>query len=272
MNLPIPVLLDGKKFSEVKIVPATAGIVADTRREVENGALYTALLVWCCGVIETLDGADGSIEDKAEIRRAVRVMPFESAFAVACYGMAETKGDDSIPGDYACPKCGHQVHAQRGEIDGEPFDDTDHLKDLPTPVCSDPEDGIEIILEDPVQIVRRDNNEVVVSVESLILDRPTLGQCIRLHAKYPDDDAKMQFAVYADSLRSVNGTGVNSAWKGAYGELVFNKMKMRDLEKINDALSEYRIDTRKERVCLKCHNRWEASVDLNGFFGSGLKR
>jgi len=272
MRLPIPVQVDGKVFTDVKVKEANAGVVADTRREAESGAIYSSLLVWCVGVVEEISSEDETITDLSEIKRIVRMMPFESAYALACYGMAETKGDDSIPGVYECPKCKATVRAEKYEEDGEEIDNTDHLKLIEYEVCDRPQDGISISLDKPVEIKRRDNGEVQETIESISMDYPTIGQCIRAHQKTPDDDSKMQFVLYADSVKLVNGQKPNPNWKTSYGDITFSRMSMRDLSKITDALKKYAIDTRVERVCLKCHNRWKADIDLNGFFGSGLKQ
>lgn len=271
MKLPVGVELDGSVYTEAKIKRADALVIAKTTEEASRGSPYTAILEWNVGITESLSGDDGTIEG-ADIRRALRFMPFESSFALACHGMAETKRDDSISGEYACPKCGAIVKAERGETDGIEFDDTDHLYDLDVETLDDPGEGLSVLLAYPVDLKKRDTGEIVETVESFVMDWPTLDQCVRAHQKSPDAEMRMQFSLYGSALRTVNGKPVDGSWKSAFGTRLFEKMDAEDIAALNDEMKRYSINVSRERICMKCKTHWDAPIDLNGFFASGLNK
>jgi len=270
MKLPVPVLADGKVFTDVKIGEASAGTLASARREADAGAEYSALLEWCVGVAREISGDGDTVTDPQEIKRLIKFMPFESVYAVACYGMAETKGDDSIPGEYQCPKCGRIVRLEKSNVDGEEIDDTDHLRTLKYGICSNPESGISLSLSRPIEIPRKDTGEIIETIESIVMDWPTLGQCIRAHQKNPDNESAMMFAVYADAIRLVNGKKIDSSWRASFGDLAFSRMMVRDQAALVASMKKYSIQSKVSRACMKCKTRWDAEVDLRGFFSSGL--
>jgi len=269
MKLPIGVELDGAIYTDAKIRRAESLVIAKTTEEAERGNPYSAILEWNVGITESLSGDAGTIEG-ADIRRALRFMPFESSFALACYGMAETKKDDSISGEYACPKCGSIVKAERGESDGIEFDDTDHLYALDIETLDDPREGIALTLQYPVELKRRDSGDVIETVESLVMDWPTLDQAIRAKQKCPDAEMRMQFALYSSALRSINGKTIDASWKATFGIRLFEKMDADDTAELNDIMKRYSVNVTRERICMKCKTHWDAPIDLNGFFASGL--
>lgn len=272
MRLPIPVQMDGGLLMEAKMKQATAEVLAAARREAEAGEYYAAILEWCAGVTQELTGPEGAIvTSKDEIRRATRAMPFVSAWAVACFGMAETKGSDAIPGSYKCPKCGKVIEVGPHEKDGERWDDSDRLSSIEYKCLDDPSVGVQYELTSPVEILRKDTGAVVASIGSISMSYPTLGQCIRAQQAYPDDESMLMFAVYAESLTHVDGKKVEPAWRSSYGKLVFSRMTARDINALSAALNEYSMSVKVERACPKCKNRWEAELDLSGFFASGLE-
>lgn len=271
MRLPVPVEVDGEIYTDAKIGRAESLSIAKTTDEVNRGDMYTAILEWCAGVLEELSGDAGTITG-ADLRRALRAMPFVSAYAIAMYGMAETKKDDTISGTYPCPKCKTPVVAEMKEVDGEIIDDADHLYTLDLATLDTPRDGISIELKYPVTLTKRDSGEVIEEIASLVMDWPTLGQCIRAYQRCPDSDMRMQFLLYADSLRTVNGSDRNRAWREAMGVRLFEKMDAEDMAQISGMMKEYSVNASKERVCVKCHHRWEAPLDFANFFDSGLGR
>lgn len=272
MKLPIPIQADGSLYTDVKVRDAEAITLARTREEADGGDVYGAILEWNAGISAEISGPDVSATEPQEIRRLIRFMPFESAYALACAGMAATKGDDSIQGVYACPKCGREIRCERGERDGDEFDDCDHLNAIDFPMLADPSAGISIELSSPVELKRKDSGEILDTIENLTMEWPTLAMCMKAHKRYPDNDGQMQLALYADAIREANGKTRDGSWKSVMGITVFEHMKLKDLEKITSAMKKYSINVEVERVCMKCKTRWKAPLDLNGFFASGLGR
>lgn len=273
MKLPIPIQADGSLYTDVKLRDAEALTVAKSKELASGGDYYGSVLEWNAGVTAEISGPDGEITDTTEIRRLLRMMPFQSAYALACFGMAQTKGDDSIPGVYACPKCGREIRCERGERDGDEFDECDHLWNLEMPTLNDPSGGISISLSSPVELRKKDaENTLIETVETFTLEWPTLAMCMKAHARYPDNDSQMQLALYADALRDTNGKPHDGSWKTVIGIKLFEQMKMNDNRKIDKELQKYSINMEVERACMKCKTRWKAPLDLNGFFASGLGR
>ena len=92
-----------------------------------------------------------------------------------------------------------------------------------------------------------------------------MDDLIKAFRKYPDDDAKMQFEVYKNSLMSVNGKDVDTKWRNSFGDLVFQKMKFGTINEVTKELSEYSYGS-VECVCMKCKSRWKTKLDLTNFF------
>jgi len=256
-RLPMPSVVDGESYGEARIREASAESVAAVSRDLARGAIYDALLTWCSEVVESFASEGAEVSDKVGVRRITRALPFRSAYALAMMGMAETKGDDEISGRYACPGCGVQVEG------------TERLLELETDYSDNA--IFEVVLDSPVELIDKKTGEVAVAIESVTMRHPTLDDCIRAHKAHPDDDIEMQLAAYAEAIEAVNGQSQGAAWKATFGFVAFKKMKLRDIRKIGDAAGDYGIQTARERVCPKCFRRWEAEMDLNDFFASGLK-
>jgi hypothetical protein len=101
---------------------------------------------------------------------------------------------------------------------------------------------------------------------------PTITDFIRGEQRYPDNETKLMFFAFGCALSSVNNAPVADKDRYKFGDLVFAKMQARTINTISQAVYENSLGNKIERVCLKCHNRWEAPLNLSNFFASGLSQ
>lgn len=260
MKLPIPFDFEGTRIDVFEVKGASAKDIADTGKLYNRGQGYAAIRKWVCSVLQSL----GGIEDSIQIETMVREMPFVSAYAAACFGIAETKGTDSVESSYKCPQCG-TVRTYAKDADD---DMTDHLLDLEITVAQS--DTLSFEFDKPIQITRKDNAETIEEIHSLVMRHPTITDFIRAEQRYPDDDGTLAFFAFGCALVSVNHTDIDDKYRNRFGDLLFAKMPAMTFNKISRAVYENSLGNTIERVCLKCHHRWSAPLNLTNFFSSGL--
>jgi hypothetical protein len=260
MLLPYKFLYDGEEITKFEVKEATAADIADTRKAASKGK-YSAIRRMAQGVLLSLNDK----EEPDFLRNAIQVMPFYSLYNVIAFGMAETTGRDSVPGQYKCPKCGAvRVYEKTDDDDLE-----DHLSDLPQEQAEGL--GCDISLIPPVEIFNADTKDVLERAENISIGWPTVTDFIKGESRYPDDDNRLMFYAYSQSLTKVNGKAVDIAYKSKFGELIFSKMKVKTINTVSDAVSKYSIGSGVERVCMQCYHRWKAPLDMAGFFDFGLQ-
>ena len=251
MILPIAIHCNGDIFTNAEVREATASDIAKVRKIGENGDVYSAFLAWACATCQSID----DVEDENEIKNILKQSPFETVFAIAIWGMAKTKDVDIVEGSYICPNCGTKVD-HTGEF-------ADSIFALGTESTEDY--GVDIKLKNPVEIKNSKTGEIIEKIEHINMRYAIMDDLIKAFRKYPDDDAKMQFEVYKNSLMSVNGKDVDTKWRNSFGDLVFQKMKFGTINEVTKELSEYSYGS-VECVCMKCKSRWKTKLDLTNFF------
>jgi hypothetical protein len=250
-KLPYPFEYDGEIIKEFDVKEAATSALAASQK---NTLPYAAMKSFLTGVLLSLNGND----DQTFIRNALLSIPFESAFTALVYGMAKTKEDDGISGEYACPRCGT---IRRAESD----DETEHVLNFeitPAPLTFD-------FNLDGVQIINKANGTVIESVDAIGMAAPTLDGLIRGERRYPDNPVSTQSFAYAQSITTVNNAPVDNSWKDKYGEVLFNKLSIKKTNEISKELAEYSPFNNIERVCLKCFHRWKTRLDFTNFFDFG---
>jgi hypothetical protein len=269
MKLPVPVELDGRLIWDAELREPTAGDIASARREADQGKAYQAMAEWCAGCVESLDG--GRVSSRQDVRRAARALPFVSAMALAVAAKVEMDGEDGISSVEDCPYCGTRRQAVRVERDGEVEDTRDHIRDLRVRLMPEGAPAsVTYELQSPVEVRRRDNDELVVEVRSVTVRYPTLADCAR--ASSGGDDSRAQIAILAEALESVNGEPASAAWKSSVGRTAFERMKARDVNALSALLRQYGMDPKVGRTCARCGMEWDSEVNLLGFFGSALRQ
>jgi hypothetical protein len=255
MKLPYPFEIDGELVEEFEIKEATTATIAEAQK---HRQAYAAIKAFLQGVLASLNGN----ADAAFLKNAILVMPFESAFAAVIYGMAETRGDDTVVGEYKCPHCG--AIRRYESIDGDD-DLTDRLSRLPidtAPLTFDFDIG-------SVDIVDKLKQSVIETINTITMTAPTLEAFIRGERRFPDSSIFVQNYAYTQTLTAVNGRAVDKPWRDKYGEVLFNKLSIKKVNEITKRLAAFSPFTNIERVCLRCARRWKTTLDLTHFFDYG---
>jgi len=272
MLLPIPIRLDGKVYDVVDIKQPTARDVANARMEVDRGDAHLAMMEWAIGCVREIQTLTGeAISELKDIRRAMRVCPYQSAIIISAYGRVEMTKDDGIESSSKCPKCGRKNIFSQRDIDGEIVDRRDHLKSLGVIYVQNAE-PFDFPLEYPITIIRetkdgRDDLEV----QSITMNWPTLADCSKGYASAKAEPAFAENYTYANALVSVNGEEVSASFKATYGRLIFDKMLASDVMRLSDKMLSVGIESNVTRVCEHCGDSWDEQVNVMGFFASGLR-
>lgn len=256
MTLPIAIHVDGQIYTTAEFKEATAGDIAKVRKVGENGDIYSAFLAWACATCQSID----DVTDENEIKKILRFAPFETVYAVAVWGMAKTRGVDTVEGRYKCPTCGVIV-----DHTGEYADSIFSLE-----VESTEDESAIIDLDQSVEIKNAKTGEVIEKIETLQMKYAILDDLIKAYHRYPDDESKMQFEVYKNSIVAVNDKPADNSWRASYGDLIFQKMKYTTINRIGKVLSKYSFG-QVECACMKCKQRWITKVDLTNFFDSEVE-
>jgi hypothetical protein len=255
MKLPYSFEMDGELVEEFEIKEATTATIADAQKHKQA---YAAIKDFLHGVLASLNG---NAEDTF-LKNALLVIPFESAFTAAIYGMAATRGDDAVVGEYKCPHCG--TIRRYESIDGDD-DIIDRLARLPinaAPLTFDFD-------LDGVDIVDKLHQTVLETIHAVTLTAPTLESFIRGERRYPDNSILVQNYAYTQALVAVNGQAVDKPWRDKYGEVLFNKLKIKQANEITKRLASFSPFVDIERVCLHCARRWRTALDFTNFFDFG---
>lgn len=261
-EIPVPFILNGETIREVQIRPFTGGVIADTKKVLDQGNPFDALAVFITGCLESM----GEVRDRAALRAAVGKMPYKTADYLICQ-IATQDGDDGVEGAYPCPRCDEKVFA---EYNANPDLDTrDHLGIQGLTKSQDPV-TVELILKTPVEIPA-DGDPLTIT--ALTFDLPTLDDCSTAFRRVGrKDEIRLQFAIYLAALRTVNGEAVDAKWKTRYGSMVFEKMSRADLLKLGKDVNRYGIDTAIRKICHSCGKEFTAELNTSSFFGFALRQ
>jgi hypothetical protein len=260
MFLPVSFTYGGEIINQFEVKAALAEDMADTSDLMREGGGYGGIKRWCSGVLKSLN----EHEDKVTLENMIRDMPFVSAYAVAAFGAAKTRGNDSVESSYRCPRCG-EVRVY-GKTDDD--DMTDHLDDFKPVVSAD--NQLSFSFDEPVYILEKKTGAIIEEIRSITIHAPTISDFIRAGQRYPDGKSRLTFFAYGCALEAVNGNPVENRWKNQWGDLVFAKMSGKEFNRISKEIYAQQIGNAIERVCLKCHHRWTEPLNLSNFFASGL--
>lgn len=270
MRLPIPAVgADGSEYNDADIDAPKSGDMADARRDMETANVFQAMITLLTGSVRRIRSDGKTAEERPEIREVVKRMPYRSAEVLAIAAMLKIDPDDRFEGVYECPRC----HTKQIAEETEYADQRDRVSDLEV-TYAESYAPIELELQEPVQAHDKKSGELVIEIDRLTMDHPTLGVCAEAYNKYgARDRTRRQFAFYVDSLRSVNGEEITSKFRGEWGMYLFENLSIvrgGDLERLSEEVRRYGYDTTLEKHCAECGKRWRAPVDTSNFFASGL--
>lgn len=270
MELPIPIITNlGNKFNEVEIIKPKASVIADVKKIADTGEIFQSIKVFLGGCIELISGEENSITVKADIKNMIGMMPYRSA-EVCLYKILVLydPDKDAVEGIYTCPRCGFQLITEFNED----IDTRDYISELNI-MYIDQYTDIELELTEPVNIKDKGKDEILESVESMTLRHPTISDCIIAEKKYGATDAiRMQFAMYSEALKQINGKEVDKKYRNTYGVYIFENIKdaKKDLGELNRQISQYGIDPNLTKVCRNCSKEFKVPINMSNFFVSGL--
>jgi hypothetical protein len=260
MKFPVRFEYDGQSLESFTVREIIADHMASVSNLVNRGLIYTGMRKWATSVLESID----DIEDRTKLENIVKVMPFVDLYAVICFGLVETRGEDSVEASYKCPKCG----TIRTYIKTEDDDMTDHLLEMEYEQVDD--EPLTFHFDKKVSILKP-SGEPILELESIQMRMPNIEDFIRGEQRYPDDTFRLMFFAYGCALQTVDHKEVDQKFRNKFGEMVFSKMSSNQINKVSKRVYRDQIGNNMERVCLKCHHRWEAPLNLSGFFNSGVQ-
>ena len=265
IRLPIPITFDGKTYREASLKSIKASVIADANKVVQRGDTYKAIQIFLTGCLESIE----DVTDRHTISGLVGNMPYKTAWYLAIKAIMADEKDDGVEGMYPCPRCGEKKVCEYDK--DEDLDTRDYLSQLGVHYKEDEDkDGLEFDLEKPVQILDVDKN--VRTIEKLEMAFPTLNHCSRAFGKVGDKDTiRMQFAVYTQALKKVDGEEVDNRFRNSFGIHIFGEMERRDIMKIGDEVDKYGLETEIEKICNKCGKEFKANINTSNFFVSALR-
>lgn len=257
MKLPIPYDHGKSVMTDIEFSRPKAGLIAEVKRIADDADAYSAMVSFIAGSA-TITSEEGDTFSGQEAKAVVRAMPYLDAEWCSIKLLLLTGASDYFEGMSVCPRCGHRKSFD-GEISKLPVLEAEAVQ-LST-----------IELGYPVRIMDEKSGDVAEEISSMSFRPPTLGDCIKA-AQVCDveDQLSLQYAVYAEALRSVNGREVADKWRGEWALQVINRMDPEDLRAVAEATHKYGLVRTIPLRCSKCKRTWDGEVDTSGFFSSGL--
>lgn len=265
MKIPVPFLASGNRLVvTAELDRPKGGVIADAKRVADGGDLYSSILTFLAGTVSQLEGPEGAIEGQANIRQALRSIPYQSSDFLALHALALTGVDDKIETYCRCPRCKKQIQDQGVRLQDleikfyEPHDGETE----PRPV---------VRLQYPVEITNRKTGEILLRVEEVKLRYPCLEDCIvSFRAVGMADQMRLQYRIWLEAIEAVNGEAVDAKWRNEIGVMIFDRMDIVDLKAISASLREYGMAQTVKIRCPSCGKEFEQGVSTADFFAYGL--
>lgn len=278
-RFPIPININGTIYHSCDIEPPTPGIFADTKKVADTGDSFSSILIFLSGCVKSIISEDNEITDRIQIKSALRKLPFRSAEVIALKSIFKMHSDDGIEGMYKCPRCGNRVISQIVEENGEIISDTrDFVSNLDIIYMDEYVESIEVQLKESSCVINMKTNEVMidsntqrlVSMSSIEMRYPTIGDCIEAQTKQGQSDSmRLQYRIYVESITKIDGFEINKQFKEKYGMILFEKIPdLNDIGIISKKVHEYGIDNKVKKLCPECGKEWMAVVNTSNFFVS----
>lgn len=265
LKLPISIKYNNEILDTCSIKGFTAGLLADTKKSLENENPYKAYMVFLAGCIEEI----GNFNEKNDIRNILKTMSYKTAEYLTVKILALDEDDDGIEGIYNCPRCNSKIIAEK--INDE--DTRDFIKDLKINILKE-EENFEIKLKNPIEIKYLQEDDLIQIVESLAFRYPTLTDCINAFNKYgKKNPSRLQFAIYLEALEKVNGQipfGFEK-FKSRFGLQILEDFTKKDLILLGEKVNEYGLNNKVFKICKDCGKEFEVYVNTSNFFVSALR-
>ena len=265
MRLPIPLQYGKSKFTDVELIKPSGETIADTEKIIRQGNIYSAILRFITGSIESLIG-EKTVDNQNEIRTICRNLKYKSAEYIYIQSLLSIfNGEDYVEGVYQCPRCNERVIAEK-TVD---MDTRDKISNLEINYLEE-DDYFEIELTDGLQI--KSKEEILFDIKTIGFRHPTIDDYIQAYAKHTDRDRiRTQYEVFSKCIETVNGNVVDSSFKGTWGVYIFDKYRnIADINNITKEFSKYGYQTKVEKRCMQCGKEWKETLNTSNFFASAL--
>ena len=239
IKLPVPIKSGDTIYTHAEITRPRSKILAQTTKTIRSSSEWHAMLDFIAGCVLRFFNEDGSeVDDKVAIKALVRKMP---AVQTANYVVSQIL----------------------------------ILMD-PVKYMEDYEPEFTIDLSEPVVIVNAKTREELFKVETITMRHPTLGDCINAFQKLgANDEVKLQWQIYVESLTAYNGEPIDTKTKNTYGMFIFNELKdpIADYKAISNNYKKHGLDTSVKRHCKNraCGKVWRTNLNTSNFFVSALQ-
>ena len=274
MKLPIPIFYKDKIYTDCELEePETGAIISTVNSIDKNGDSYTSLIIWLASSIKSISDDTDTIEDKLRIKTLLKFMPYKTAEYLTIQSLLLIHDDDEIEGIYQCPRCGHQTISEKVEEDGIIVHDTvDYVSQLDVGYMEEFARTFVHTMEKSVDLMS--NNVPVETIENVEFYYPCMHHCINAFAKTPPNDkARLQLRIYAESIYKINGNEVDNKWRRNFGLLFLNKIRnlKGDLMEIFSKGKAFGLDPTVKKNCNNCGKEWPEQVNPMNFFASALR-
>ena len=274
-KFPIPIFHNDKKYIGCEYESPDGGTLANVNKVARNGDFFSAvrsLLIGCISSIKT--DSDQEITDSTSLKSLISKLPTRTADTLSTLIMLEyNEGDDGVEGVYTCPRCYNKIISELKIVDGMEIDTRDHINSYPINYYTGETGTFEVMLSKPVNFIDTNRNEVIDEIVGFEMRFPTLEDGINAFQKYGGkDEIRMQFGMFINAIQTVNGDVVDTRWKTACGDLMFEKMRAvkRDIGFITNNIKQYGIPSEVKKTCQNCEKEWMAPLNTSGFFVSAL--
>jgi len=264
IKLPTPLSYNGNLYDEVNIKEYTAGVLADTKKEIDSGNPYKALQIFISGCINSIN----DVNEKTLIKILTGFLAYKSAELLAIKIITMNEKEDGIEGIYTCPRCGNKIACEIDEENG--IDTSDHLNELKVEYSKDNE-LIEINLKNKI-IIEDINENIIDEISSISLQYPTLNNCISACNSYGDKDSvRLELRIYVESLKLVNQSEIDNKWKNRFGMYVMERLCRNDLITIKEKLNQYGLKNEIKKKCPNCGKKFTVALNTASFFALALQ-
>jgi len=263
MDLPLPYAHRGTVVRSVEIGRPTAGDIAGVARLAGNGDPYAAMGAFVVGGTTEILADSGPLSARQDRVDAARDMPFVDTNWVIVQILLGLGCSDRIEGAYDCPRCGKTL------VSDEQSEDRVSLLSVRRPDPLEPQ-TITASLGHPVE-VRNDKGAVVERVEVVEFRFATMADCSRAVKRSGEDSGRLNLEILRGTILKVNGNAVDDKYRSEWGDLIVSRMDVSDVREVSRLSGRFGYVDTIERCCSKCGKTWQASVDLTGFFVSGLR-
>jgi hypothetical protein len=272
MKLVIPIWYGNTVYTDCEICTPSGEVLADAKKLHDENKIFTAMLRFTHGCIISVSTNDDVIEtDKGRLKDIIRSIPMIALDHLVIQIVLQYDSNDGVEGIYHCPRCGEQKICENA--DG--IDTRDFISDLDVYYWKDEINKILVKYDKPFEIVDKKGQlvEGTEPVSSLTFRHITLSDWIEAYSRYGmTDRVRLQYAVYVKALLEINGKELDPKWLKTWGMYIFEKNRnIKDTNKIGRKMNSYGMQTKVEKVCLKCGKKWQTQLNTSNFFVSALQ-